>query len=104
MLTQNKDIGLTLPPLFLAFPLRQRYFNWSFSLENDHTSINSFISQYLPRKHLFTWRDAISAFSRRLLFLTFRGLSSAREDVHYNSIITSQVGWTKAKHYPPFFR
>ncbi|BAP58187.1 hypothetical protein THII_3890 [Thioploca ingrica] len=48
MLAQNKDIGLTLPQLFLACPPRQRYFNFPSQWEKECTSIHFFIPKYSP--------------------------------------------------------
>ncbi|BAP55783.1 hypothetical protein THII_1486 [Thioploca ingrica] len=77
MLAQNRDMGW-LSPLFLACPLRQRYFNFPSQWEKECTSIHSFIFKYSPGKRLFAWLDSISAFGRRLLFFTLIGLSSVQ--------------------------
>jgi hypothetical protein len=53
MLAQNKDIGLTLPQLFLACPPRQRYFNFPSQWEKECTSIHFFIPKYSPGLKLF---------------------------------------------------
>jgi hypothetical protein len=46
MLTQNKDIGLTLLPLFLARPLRTRYSNSLSQWRKESTVIHCFIPTF----------------------------------------------------------
>jgi hypothetical protein len=52
MLAQNKDSSLTLPQLFLACPLRQRYFNFPSQWKKECTSIHFFIPKYSPELKL----------------------------------------------------
>jgi hypothetical protein len=52
MLAQNKDSSLTLPQLFLACPLRQRYFNFPSQGKKECTSIHFFIPKYSPELKL----------------------------------------------------
>lgn len=53
MLAQNKDsCSLTLLQLFLACPLRQRYFNFPSPGKKECTSIHFFIPKYSPTLNL----------------------------------------------------